>query len=1174
MSLLRAVQRVQNAAAKPSGLCHQYLQAYAEHKGTPSLGEIAVVLDHLRKDRQTLLKETKDRRSTARSQKALRSWVVECEKHEGYVKLRDHIFEQGEELSTTSPTLLSRIYNNIRRINMHGDAERLWPFVDKQIAKGKMEMPDLLRVWSAVPREKLHALDSKLAKALRSAPKVDEMPLQSALSRAEELASNSQVLQVSARLATKRLEDFTSESLSKLLPLLHKALQKGAQFDPIVLTHMKQELVKRGGTLETPAICALLPVIDTVEDDLWKLLRGQLETKGRDLSLQNILDLLEFLRRAAASRKKGEQRLTGFLVLRMKSILSTGFPDPQQVAAVTRRLEVVSSYEPICMALLNAGINMRQDLYPTVLWNLFTQAGEQGLGGLHSNLKPRFERIGEILESHGVQKDRMPMKEMLMAARAMRANGVTMSHCAQQISEHFLDLLRKAEANATAATHDAAGATSEPGPGEADEGEAGEAAEKAAGEEHSQAEAVQETLEAVESDAHALLLASPSELLAKVQRFVLLLLAELQRQGLASAELKRAAVSICREEAGNLETRAIMECFAEFAATKDEEVCSELCTLLSQHLRKRLSSIKPDDLFELTEVHPELLSVAFEEIELRLAEQRLSVSAGLASFLRRMLESVGADNVDMLKSLTNKVVPLMTDTARRNACDDPVTYMGVLQAACTCVGILGLEGSSLSQPIRRGLRDFSSEVPGWKPVDTVELVFAIASAYGGKLPFDILAYAWQLAGRDVARSHEESLTTDPKLWAFVLCAQYLSSKTVLASLRLAPHAPALDTSFAFSKEEDVQLPSFSFAKDLESEALVRGLRLALPAALPSEDVAELFQVRGTPYVADFAFERLQTLLVVPRKEHMTAERGKQLSGFGRLMESTLEAMGWRTCWAWPEDWQSLQQPSGDAVEALRAAIEGSVHDPADADETKTDVADVEGSEEPQPRALEAEASPEVKPSSEEVTSKDAEPQAAVQQKQRMLRDDLAQKMRCAPKGIGNSRLNRIDEYLALIAQELRRIWTEVLPTVQAESLPLIVRELEAKHGYITADPAQPTQTTQACILLDVFQAKATNNAAPALQLDVGSLAGPHAVCNFRAFWAKGRGSALDWVPKELRLCDLYHVLLIEDEYILDSFARAPPVCRIFPVDPHEAAELPFVRLPWAPGEPLPDLSGI
>ena len=91
-----------------------------------------------------------------------------------------------------------------------------------------------------------------------------------------------------------------------------------------------------------------------------------------------------------------------------------------------------------------------------------------------------------------------------MAARAMRANGVTMSHCAQQISEHFLDLLRKAEANATAATHDAAGATSEPGPGEADEGEAGEAAEKAAGEEHSQAEAVQESPLSVWSSAECI----------------------------------------------------------------------------------------------------------------------------------------------------------------------------------------------------------------------------------------------------------------------------------------------------------------------------------------------------------------------------------------------------------------------------------------------------------------------------------------------------------------------------------------------------------------------------------------------------------------------------------------------------------------------------------------------
>ena len=83
------------------------------------------------------------------------------------------------------------------------------------------------------------------------------------------------------------------------------------------------------------------------------------------------------------------------------------------------------------------------------------------------------------------------MNEMLMAARAMRSHGVKMSHCAEQISEHFLDLLRKAEANAAEGGADAAGATSEPAePREAEAGEAGEAGEAVkAGEEHPEAQA-------------------------------------------------------------------------------------------------------------------------------------------------------------------------------------------------------------------------------------------------------------------------------------------------------------------------------------------------------------------------------------------------------------------------------------------------------------------------------------------------------------------------------------------------------------------------------------------------------------------------------------------------------------------------------------------------------------
>ena len=68
-------------------------------------------------------------------------------------------------------------------MNLHDDADRLWPFVEKQAArgqtlvnfegsmciaanaKGNMEFADLLSVWRTAPREKLQSLDPKLAKA-------------------------------------------------------------------------------------------------------------------------------------------------------------------------------------------------------------------------------------------------------------------------------------------------------------------------------------------------------------------------------------------------------------------------------------------------------------------------------------------------------------------------------------------------------------------------------------------------------------------------------------------------------------------------------------------------------------------------------------------------------------------------------------------------------------------------------------------------------------------------------------------------------------------------------------------------------------------------------------------------------------------------------------------------
>eukprot|EP00434_Breviolum_minutum_P043915 symbB.v1.2.039165.t1/scaffold6381.1/size18562/1 len=72
-----------------------------------------------------------------------------------------------------------------------------------------------------------------------------------------------------------------------------------------------------------------------------------------------------------------------------------------------------------------------------------------------------------------------------------------------------------------------------------------------------------------------------------------------------------------------------------------------------------------------------------------------------------------------------------------------------------------------------------------------------------------------------------------------------------------------------------------------------------------------------------------------------------------------------------------------------------------------------------------------------------------------------------------------------------------------------------------------------CLLLDVFDASVT--LLPSFQLDVEAVRqGPFVHCNFHVFWAKGRGLSLDWIPKG-RLCDLYQAVLVEDEYLLDTF---------------------------------------
>ncbi|CAK9028252.1 3-galactosyltransferase 15) (Galactosyltransferase 1) [Durusdinium trenchii] len=158
---------------------------------------------------------------------------------------------------------------------------------------------------------------------------------------------------------------------------------------------------------------------------------------------------------------------------------------------------------------------------------------------------------------------------------------------------------------------------------------------------------------------------------------------------------------------------------------------------------------------------------------------------------------------------------------------------------------------------------------------------------------------------------------------------------------------------------------------------------------------------------------------------------------------------------------------------------------------------------------------------------------------------------------------------ALIEEELAQLWQEALPRLHGSASSLAVRQLHITSGRL--EVRQQPSVFGDCVLLDVFMASGTSDTQTlALKLDADSVRqGPFEGCSFHVFWAKGRGPTLDWVPKEYQLCDLYHALLVEDEYLLDTFRVQPPQCRIFPVDPHEAPDAPMVPLPWAPGEPLP-----
>lgn len=942
MSLAKALNNARQAGKGLQGLHLKYLEAYAEQASTPSLNDAVLFLDLLRQGRSTL---------HSKAPGTLKRYEAECLRHEGYIKFRSQ-FVEGHEFDQPSSTMLVRIYSNLRRMNLHSDAEKLWPRVYSFATAGPMPRVDLLRIWATCPPAELPKLDATLGKALGNADSLTSWQLLSALSRSGALPPRSATLKACLDHLWKMVKEFQAnpEDIAKMLARLHLASKsEGAGIEPEILDKIKKELVATSPTLDVDFLCSLLPVIESSDETLWVFVRDQLLQKKR-MPLQNSLDVLEFLNRVPG--KKGAQKLRLFVEVNLEMKLSKAAQsDPSDVARISRHLHVVASSGKICQGLLNTAINMRKDLYPVVLWLLFMRTGEAGLAQKHPELLVKFDRVGEILESHGIPEGRMSMMEMLKSVRAMRQNQVKMPKCVEQIVQHFLRILQQAQEHvgghlAAEASQEASGlgaAMGKPLLDNAGEDEAvqdesleaqrlGAAAKKpplddareGQPEETADEETADQGLEVQQDQDASDTKSDPStvkrkDLLAEVQHLVLLLWAELEQQALENSELSAAARDVCEPERCKLDVRRIAECLVELSAL---ETASILCEKLHATFLESLPALAGSELLELTakvSFDVQAAAMAVQELDKRVMEDRLSVSDSAdvdyliqcASNLKRAARAERAGDVEVVQEQMIKVCKLLLE----HMPEKPEKVQEVMSVVCAALADLGLEEPIFNSMLYKGLRVLARNP---EPCDgMVELLFSLAGLHGGKLPFNMLAYAWVLATHCAAEV--KSAESCAKLWALALAARHLSSKTAWTNLRLAPNAAALDRSVFPPK--DSKLPAFGLEGNRQTQELQDHLRLALAFALPAQLSEEQLQVPGTPFVVDFGFERLCLGIVVPRAAHKTS--GNKLTGHARLMEATLKAMGWRVLWAWPDELAGLCQetPDDSVVAALRSAIE-------------------------------------------------------------------------------------------------------------------------------------------------------------------------------------------------------------------------------------------------------------
>eukprot|EP00927_Polykrikos_kofoidii_P040676 TRINITY_DN34722_c0_g1_i1.p1 TRINITY_DN34722_c0_g1~~TRINITY_DN34722_c0_g1_i1.p1 ORF type:complete len:974 (+),score=177.84 TRINITY_DN34722_c0_g1_i1:65-2923(+) len=922
MALLRRVNELQRGTSSKNRLHIELLQAFADHGAAVSAPDVVTFLSHLRQTRDAVAVGAE--KSAVGPRSVMQRWANECRQHEGFAVLRNHLISE-EGIKGLSGPDLSRAYNQLRRMNLQHEAELVWPVVSSRLGEGKLQSArELLGLWSVVPEEHLDAMDAPLAKAMQG-EQLKTWQLVGAVGRALH-RPESQAVRLGVLALGKRLRDISSADLALLITQLSgrsaaAASSGGTAADVAIPADLAEvsrnaalELVQRDGDLATAELCGLLRAINRSDDVLWPKVRKQLLLK-KDFSASQALTILRFVQ-SEDNVADSDSSLAGLAAKRLQKLLDTQ-AHSGLVALVSKSLDVILGHVATCRSLLNAAVKLRQDLFPAVLWGLFVRAGDVGLLNAHKSLHPRLQGIGQILEKHGVQRQRMPLRELLDAAKAMQRNKIVLHESLSQMAQQFVDVhneVLKRLSNDEAPKDPEAANTNWLGE-------------------------VQYLLVSFWVQ-HRLLGAEPKQALSRVAEEIVAPGGNCQIKGSQLVEVISDLQKIQDDEALQLLSSVNGHFVATFPQLSNDMLLEIADGVISADIQRSLiAEVRRRLVGTSTKKNPgnwvvNAVKGSHFDQHLSMLSRCVSWSQAATTAAAPQKEDEGCD--DVTQHLAD-VVSLSLSGVLRKEPEDAVRRLTTTVTTFVPLSSLGSQAPLVSVPMRelRGGLQQQALTSTQKPGVVAELAFGFAAFYGGAMPLDIVLRLWRFAGSALASRNETGAVADntsaedgpypltpmrvAKLWAFCLAAKHLTTPSAVAAMRMTPEAHGLEEALTqlairpgkarFEFREPNQLAS----------ATVGALREALLELAPAEPREDMYLVPGTPYVAHVALEGPRLLVVVPRADHLVAIGDTlSLNGAGIMMQRTLEALGWRLLWTWPD--RSEEGSTSVAVGSLRKAL--------------------------------------------------------------------------------------------------------------------------------------------------------------------------------------------------------------------------------------------------------------